>query len=200
MGAIADNLLELGHRCPRMGLALGLVFASGAASLNWAYTSAFDKATPLALWMLWVLAAIALLGTLAGYAREAGTWWHLRDARSVEKMLALAPDDFELLIAAAYRAQGYRVRVRGGQNDGGIDLFLYRGKEIIAVQCKRWGSSRVGAPHIREFIGAIADAPKVTGGIYVTTGNYTEQARQLAYRHGIELINGRSIAKLVGQP
>jgi HJR/Mrr/RecB family endonuclease len=104
---------------------------------------------------------------------------------------------FEKLVAALFRQQGYTVTPKGGANaDGGIDLILEKSEERIAVQCKHWKSWQLGLRHVREFLGALTDA-RLSKGIIVTLCGHTLAARELADRHGISLIHEARLAEML---
>ena len=92
------------------------------------------------------------------------------------------------MVAIIYQKNGYAVTRRGGANpDGGIDLIIEQGGEPKAIQCKQWKTSNVGVKPVREFLGALTDA-RIRHGIFVTLGGFTGEAKQLADKHGIELL------------
>src|SRR5439155_3054796 len=65
-----------------------------------------------------------------------------------------------------------------------------------AVQCKQWKSRNVGVRGLREFLGALTDAG-IENGIFVTLCGYTGEAKQLADKHGIEILNETELANLL---
>lgn len=104
---------------------------------------------------------------------------------------------FEKLVALIYRKAGFTVSRRGGANaDGGIDLILQKDGERTAVQCKQWKTWNVGVKAVREFLGALTDA-NISKGIFITLCGYTADAKALAEKHGIAIINESGLAKLI---
>lgn len=103
---------------------------------------------------------------------------------------------FEDLVAAAYRLQGYTVLLTAAGADGGIDLILTRGPERIFVQCKHWKAWQVGAPVIRELFGLVV-ANRASRGIVVTSGTFSREARDFAYKSGTELLDGPALLALI---
>jgi len=104
---------------------------------------------------------------------------------------------FEKLVAIVYGKLGYTVKRRGGANpDGGIDLVIVKDSVQTAVQCKHWKTRDVGVRAVREFLGALADA-RLKQGIFVTLSGYTGEAKQLAERHGIEILNETGLTALL---
>jgi Restriction endonuclease len=104
---------------------------------------------------------------------------------------------FEKLVALVYGKLGYAVARRGGANpDGGIDLVIQKDYQCSAVQCKQWKTRNVGVKPVREFLGALTDA-RIQKGIFITLGGYTDEAKQLAEKHGIEIVNEVGLAKIL---
>lgn len=104
---------------------------------------------------------------------------------------------FEKLVALVYKHRGYKVTRRGGANpDGGIDLILELNGQQSAVQCKQWKTWNVGVKAVREFLGALTDA-QMQRGIFITLNGYTGDAKKLAEKHGIEIINETGLTAML---
>lgn len=104
--------------------------------------------------------------------------------------------EFEEMVGAAYRRQGYTVLPTSPGADGGIDLILTRGTERVFVQCKHWKAWQVGAPVIRELFGLVV-ANQATRGIVVTSGSFSREAIEFARQTGTELLDGPTVLALV---
>ncbi len=111
---------------------------------------------------------------------------------------ALSWQRFETLVGEAYRRQGYTVsRATGdGGPDDGVDLILKKDGSIVLVQCKQWKAWRVGVPVVREMFGVMT-ARRAHRGIIVTSGNFTEEARNFAGGKPIDLIEGPQLTALI---
>ena len=104
---------------------------------------------------------------------------------------------FEKLVGHIYEKQGYTVTRRGGANpDGGIDLIVEKDGQRAAIQCKQWRTWNVGVKAIREFLGALTDAG-IQKGIFITVRGYTGEARQLAEKHDIEILNETGLTRML---
>ena len=104
---------------------------------------------------------------------------------------------FEKLVALAYERQGFAVTRKGGANpDGGIDLVIAKDGQQTGIQCKQWKTWNVGVKTIREFLGALTDA-KLSRGIFITLNGYTGDAKQLAVKHDIEIINETGLTAML---
>ena len=115
----------------------------------------------------------------------------------VQQLRSIDWFQFEQLVALVYRKQGYAVSRRGGANpDGGIDLVIEKDGTRTAVQCKHWKSWNVGVRAVREFLGALTDAG-IRRGLFITLGGCTGDARRLADKHGIEVVNETGLARML---
>ncbi len=107
--------------------------------------------------------------------------------------------EFEHLVGEAFRLQGYRVTELGGASaDGGVDLILSKDGEKLLVQCKQWRAFKVGVPVVRELYGVMA-AQGASGGIVVTSGRFTDEAKDFAQGRNVRLIDGPKLKALLQQ-
>jgi hypothetical protein len=111
----------------------------------------------------------------------------------------LSPYKVEDAVAQIFRDAAYEVTATARSNDGGIDLFVFEknGTGQAAVQIKR-SKNKIGAELIRSFAGALL-YEGATRGIFVTTSEYTVNARRTAERfshergYQIELIDAQRL-------
>lgn len=105
--------------------------------------------------------------------------------------------DFERLVSEYYRRKGFQVTREGGNGpDGGIDLVLRQGNETYLVQCKQWKAYKVGVQPVREFYGVMSSRG-VAGGYFVTSGEYTDDAKAFAQGLNITLVDGRKLREMI---
>lgn len=116
-------------------------------------------------------------------------------------VLTISPNAFEKLVQRLLRESGFvEVEVTGRSGDGGID-----GKGIarmsgllsfhVIFQCKRYKGS-ISPSQIRDFRGAMQG--RADKGIFITTGNFTRDAKKEATRDGappIDLIDGELLCE-----
>ncbi len=137
---------------------------------------------------------------IAGIVAALGKAWRRKiydGQTSIESIRALSWQDFELLIAEAFRRQGYQVTENGGGGaDGGIDLILHGAGERVLVQCKRWKVYKVGVDKVRELFGVLT-AEGADRAILVTSGVYTGEARNFASGKPLELIDGTQLCRMM---
>lgn len=109
---------------------------------------------------------------------------------------------FERLMARYYEAQGYRVEHvgtggAGHRYDGGIDLKLYRGEDVIVVQCKRHTAYQIPHNDVHQLLG-VMHTERADGAIFVTTGEYTDAARRkLEGVPNFQLIDGVEVRRML---
>ena len=119
----------------------------------------------------------------------------------IELLLEMSPDAFERLCSRMLRESGFiEVTVTGRSGDGGVDGhgIIRMGGLIsfhVLFQCKRIRGS-VTPSLVRDFHGAMAG--RSDRGLFITTGNFTRDARHEATRDGvtpIDLIDGNSLSE-----
>ena len=127
---------------------------------------------------------------------------NIDESSLLEILKKIDPKKFESLCQLLLREHGFEnVEVTQYSKDGGIDGFgtLYLNSFIsikIAFQCKRYEGS-VSRSTVDDFRGSISG--KAEKGIIITTGHFSEDAKQSANRDGalpIELIDGQRLIEL----
>jgi restriction system protein len=117
--------------------------------------------------------------------------------KDIESLRKLSWREFEDLVGESYRRKGYNVTEKGGGGaDGGVDLVLRKGEEILLVQCKHWKLDKVGVKIIRELYGVVA-AEGASGGIVISSGTFTKEATDFAKGKPIELLNGAELQNTI---
>ena len=80
--------------------------------------------------------------------------------------------------------------------DGGIDLTLKKNENTFLVQCKHWRERKVGVKIVREMYGVMT-ARTATGAMIITSGTFTQEAKDFASGKLIELVNGKQLALMI---
>ena len=115
-----------------------------------------------------------------------------------------SPQFFERLVVDLLVAMGYggshqdAAQAIGKTNDGGIDGVISEdrlGLDKIYIQAKRWENT-VGRPDIQQFKGALADQVAKKG-VFITTSNFSKEAKESAKKSGIVLIDGDKLTSLM---
>ena len=119
------------------------------------------------------------------------------DTRTLERLLALSPGEFEEWTGVLFERHGYRVRNTPDTADHGIDLMVTspRGERAV-VQCKRYRGT-VGEPVVRDLYGTMLHV-EADLGFLVTTGSISRAARTWARGKPLELIDGQRLVRLTG--
>jgi restriction system protein len=109
---------------------------------------------------------------------------------------------FEALCVKYYEAVGFKSKVTRRGADGGIEVKLYKHEAeqpIAIVRCKAWDNTVIDTKEIQELM-AVMKYEKVTRGVFITTGRYTDAAQSLATSKPLQLLDGpgllRKIVKL----
>ena len=105
------------------------------------------------------------------------------------------PREFELLVCDLYTRQGYRVQVTPYSGDSGVDGYLRRDDKLYLLQCKRTKGS-VGQPVLRDLFGTMTHEG-AAGGIVVTTGKVSRQARKWAVGKPITFVESIELCAMI---
>jgi restriction system protein len=114
----------------------------------------------------------------------------------------LSSRELEVLVAALYRAKGYRVVLTRASRDGGKDVVATRlragERERCLVECKHHRSP-IGVKDVRALLGVVSDG-RCTKGTLVTTAHFTAGSKRLSERNKrIELIPRDELVQLLNQ-
>lgn len=138
-------------------------------------------------------AVVALLGRRRKARRS------IRRLGTLGDLLSLTPPEFETAVAGVLASDSYRrVRVVGKSADLGVDIacFDHRGRPVV-VQCKRHAPGiAVGSGEVQRFLGSITHAGAHRG-LLVTTSLFSGPAVALAGQHGIDLVDGEALVRMV---
>ncbi|WP_439861792.1 restriction endonuclease [Pseudomonas sp. MBLB4136] len=94
--------------------------------------------------------------------------------------------DLEVSISRLYESLGYRVTLTKTSGDFGVDIIAESNSETIAIQCKNY-ESLVGVDAIMQAYsgGRFHDCSRYC---VVTTSGFTEPAREMADKLGVEVL------------
>lgn len=146
-----------------------------------------------------LLCVIGALLSLWGRQKREKLFADAASGESVSVLNGMTWQEFEMLVGEAFRRGGYSVEESGGGGaDGGVDLVLRKGGEKFLVQCKQWRAYKVGVQVVRELYGVMA-ASGAVGGFVVTSGVFTQEAKDFASGRTIDLIDGVELKKIIKQ-
>lgn len=109
------------------------------------------------------------------------------------------PTEFEKTVALLLEKMGYSdVRHIGGPSDKAIDITCYKDGLLYAVQCKKFDSKhKVGSRAMQNFCVMIKEYHEIERGIFVTTSTFTKDAKDIAEKFNVELIDGHALSDLM---
>lgn len=153
----------------------------------------------------YVLSLIFTLGSIGSLLRRkqrADLLSSVKKIKGKDVVRKMNWQEFELLVGEAFRQQGFTVAETGSGADGGIDLIAKKEGATYLIQCKHWKKSKVSVNIIREHLGVIV-SEGAAGGFVVTSGVYTNEAKDFAKSNNINLLDGNELYRFihkVGQP
>ncbi len=133
------------------------------------------------------LLLLATVGIVVRIRRD-----HIFHGATLRSVDAMDGTGFEEFLAALFGHLGYHVQLVGRSHDFGADLILVSRGRRIAVQAKRYAGN-VGIAAVQEVLGAV-QYYHGTQGMVVTNSGFTESARELAARSGVELWDRQRLA------
>jgi restriction system protein len=152
-----------------------------------------------AFFLQFVIPPAFLIGATVSYFKRSQSIRLFDETRNAQgpAVASLTWQQFETLVAEAFRRLGFAVTEKGGAAaDGGVDLILIRGTERFLVQCKQWRAQQVPVTTVRELYGVMA-AQQAAGGYVVTSGRFTRDTVDFAQGRNIELIDGQALRMLL---
>ena len=146
--------------------------------------------------MAW-FAGFFLLPAVVSALLSYGKSQRLERQSGIESIRSLGWKEFEELLGEAYRRDGYSVVENDHAGpDGGVDLLLKKSGNTYVVQCKQWRDAKVGVSIVREMFG-VMHHQNATGVIIVTSGMFTQEARNFANGKPIDLVEGSQLAEFI---
>jgi restriction system protein len=144
----------------------------------------------------YLLPLICLAGAgISAYRRSQAARLHAEAAQRADGVAQMSWREFEVLVGEYFRRQGFdAINNFATGPDGGVDVLLKKGTDRYMVQCKHWRAQRVGVQPVRELYGVMA-AQRVAGGFVVTSGAFTDEAREFAAGRELQLIDGRALQR-----
>lgn len=107
----------------------------------------------------------------------------------------LTGEEFEELLKAYFRKNGYKVQLTPKSGDYGADLIVKKNGEKIIVQAKRYKGS-VGISAVQEVIGA-KEYYKGDKALVITNSYFTPAAKELAGKTKVKLWDGKIVAEII---
>ena len=118
----------------------------------------------------------------------------------LDEVMKLTPSAFEHMVLDLLSKMGYgtfenAAQLTAASGDEGIDGIIMEDKlgfDLIYIQAKKWSDGhKVGRPEIQAFVGAIAG--KGGKGLFVTTSEFSDHAKEYAKNQHIILMDGKKL-------
>ena len=98
-------------------------------------------------------------------------------------LIRLTWRQYEELLDAIFRNQGFRTKLGPGMNDAGVDIRLYQSQAIpelvTLVQAKRYARRPIGLDAVAALFGNVVEQ-RASRGILATTSHFQPRARKFA--------------------
>ncbi|MFD1362315.1 restriction endonuclease [Lentibacillus salinarum] len=120
----------------------------------------------------------------------------LERKRNLDDLKKMLPSTFEHYTCDLFRQFGYDAHVTPVSGDSGKDIMIYKQNMFAIAECKRYDKTKVTRPDIQKFHSALIDC-KADKGYFVTTGDFTSQAKSYVLDKPIEMINGAKLVHLI---
>lgn len=144
-------------------------------------------------------ALVLLIPAPFAYLKQRQKSQRLDVQQGIASIRGLSWREFEELVGEAYRRQGYRVvENESAGADGGVDLWFKKNGLLHLVQCKQWRSQKVGVAVVREMFGVMT-AENAASVSIVTSGMFTQEAKNFAHGKSIDLVDGSQLQKMISQ-
>lgn len=110
----------------------------------------------------------------------------------------MIPGKCKNLSGASYKQWDYNIQISPKGLDGGIDVLAYKDafgfeKPIIKVQVKH-RKNAASAPEIQQLLGA---NPLDTNSLFVSTGEFTSKAEEVAKHNFVRLVDLEEFVELI---
>jgi hypothetical protein len=113
---------------------------------------------------------------------------------------AVSPEELEHLVADVWRERGWSTSVSAVSGDGGVDVVAerdnpFRQKQLIQV--KHYADDNpVSAPEVQQYAGLQHQHPDADSVVVVTSGRFSEPARETATEANVKLVDGEELSDL----
>jgi hypothetical protein len=120
-----------------------------------------------------------------------------REPSVAEKLRSLDRFQFVKIIELIFQTRGFWVKQLGTPSrEGTVDLIIESTAETLAVQCKDSRAWTVGVRQIGEFEANLLNH-RIQKGVFVTLTGCTADAKQLARKNGIQILEEADILEML---
>lgn len=143
---------------------------------------------------------VVALAVITALAVPAAAWLTLRRRRRAGPAAAVAgmrERDFEVLVAAAFQAQGYEPVSAGAAAATAGQLALRRERTTFLVECRHFKIAKVEVDAVQALQRAMA-VRGATAGFVLSGGRFSREAIAFAGGCGIRLVDGPVLDDMLG--
>lgn|GEM_PF-6694991 len=120
---------------------------------------------------------------------------------SWEKIKKMNGYKFEEVVKELFEELDYNVEMTGKGSDNGIDLIATKNKpfnEKLLIQAKRYSKdNKISSKEIQQYASLKQQEKNVDGVVIVTTSNATVNAKELASKLDVKIINSENLHELL---
>lgn len=102
---------------------------------------------------------------------------------------------FEREVRMLVEAFGYKAETTQPSHDYGVDVVAENQKHRVIIQCKLYGSGRIGGNTIMQLVGS-REFFHATDAICITTSYFTKQAQEIASKSNVHLLDQEKLLAL----
>ena len=115
------------------------------------------------------------------------------------RLQQMDPERFEYFVADVWSRLGWETDVVGEPGDRGIDVIATAPEEQKQlIQAKRYGpNTTVGSPEVQQYAALRLQEENVDGVTIVTTGEFSNQAEEMAPDLDVLLVDGSDLLGMI---
>lgn len=114
---------------------------------------------------------------------------------NIEDIEKLDWKEFEEFCEELIKTFGFKTKKTAKNGDYGVDIIAEKGKRKIAIQCKKW-NKKVNIKAIQE-VATGKEFYKCNEAMIITNNYFTKNAKELAKKLNIKLIDKDELAKII---
>lgn len=115
----------------------------------------------------------------------------------VDKLKHMDEREFIEYVSYLYKKLGYFIDLLKSKEDLGCDIVARKKQEIICIKCIS-GVDTIDLLPLQQVYGSL-NLYKANKGMIVTTGNFTERAKQFAKSNKLELVDQERLIKQISK-
>lgn len=139
-----------------------------------------------------LIVALLLLGMESVRRDREKTFLMCSDINQIKKM---EQDEFVAYTANLYKRLGYFIDLLKSKDELGCDIIARKKQDIICIKCVS-GAEEIGILPLQQVYGSM-NLYKANKCMLITTGTYSEKAKQFAKANHVNLIDQQELLKKI---